>query len=628
MPSGSIISMYIHGSFLHGSRWIHTNEKVNEMSGNVTAKSQIYDDYQIDDDTGELHTGGQFVRLYGEALNGLYIESYDEPYEEPYEEPYDGPDDESYGESDEESYDNGAGEETYGEPDAGLYAGSGGTPYAGPDDESYGESDEDLYFGPDTAPGGDPYDSGEEDAPVQRISLPAKILTAVNIVITLSLSLYFVVVFTEFPFISEARDLWIETAMTTADHQWLATGFLPQQLIDRVMSKQVVTDETTLSNPNLLHPGIVRDAVQAPNGTAGGDDKIPSGIDPGSYDDSEHSGLKADQNSRDSGATGSGTIGDPQLSSNGMDYAFIPGRDITIRSPGSEFPGWNFYGAFDYVAEDNLYPSVGDTDEHGNTIIVSDEEEDIIIVEIRKTGYTGRIMIVPDPSRVVVRNTRKKNVQGELIKSFLNEYDAIAGMNGNGFDDPEGHGRGGSIIGWSVSDGVAWGQGSKSAYASVGLNDQHILMVGIIKDFEKHNIRDLAQYGPTLIVDGKKLISGSGGWGIQPRSAIGQREDGTILMATFDGRQPGYSLGITAGEVADILYQYGCVNAGLCDGGSSSIMMYDGAVLGKPSTPMKDTGRYLPNAFLVLRNNTAEQIAAAEDNAGAGETPKGKASET
>jgi len=203
-----------------------------------------------------------------------------------------------------------------------------------------------------------------------------------------------------------------------------------------------------------------------------------------------------------------------------------------------------------------------------------------------------------------VRNTGKKNVQGQLIKSFLNQYDAIAGINGNGFDDPEGHGNGGDIIGWSVADGKAWGSGAKSAYASVGLNDQNVLMVGVFKDFEAHKIRDLAQYGPTLIVDGKKQIAGSGGWGLQPRSGIGQREDGVIMLATFDGRQPGHSLGITAGDVADIFFQYGCVNAGLCDGGSSSIMMYDGKVVGKPSTPMKDTGRYLPNAFLVLRKET------------------------
>jgi exopolysaccharide biosynthesis protein len=200
-------------------------------------------------------------------------------------------------------------------------------------------------------------------------------------------------------------------------------------------------------------------------------------------------------------------------------------------------------------------------------------------------------------------------------------------MNGNGFDDPEGHGRGGVITGWSVSDGKIWGQGSMSEYASVGLNDQDVLMVGVIKDFKKHNIRDLAQYGPTLIIDGKKMIKGSGGWGLQPRSAIGQREDGAILLATFDGRQPGHSLGITAGEVADILFQYGCLNAGLCDGGSSSIMMYEGEVLGKPSTPMKDTGRYLPNAFLVLRKPAGEDGAAEQDSGDLKYAPKGRSSE-
>ena len=591
-------------------RRFYTKEKVAGMSGNWLLSNLKYTDDQADD------------YLYDEP----YEESGDDPDMDPYMDPDEDQDEESYGESYDGRYGDADGE-SYRESDA--------------DRESYRESDVDREI----EENGVSYRYSDEDAQSDRagdshISKPAKILTAINIIITLTLSLYYIVVFTDFPYISEARDLWIETAMTTADHQWLATWFLPRQLIERVMSRQIITDEDTLSNPNLLHPLVSGETARQPgmqDGNGESDSKDAAGgassADAGSGSSNSQTGMLSPGDGTADGGSLADAGANAYLSPGGSEYALVPGKDIPIRLPGADFPGWGFFGAPEYEEVENTFPTVGSVDEFGNTVIVSDREEDITVVEIRKTGYTGRIMIVPDPSRVVVRHTRKKNVQGQLIKSFLTEYDAIAGMNGNGFDDPEGHGNGGSIIGWSVSDGAAWGEGAKSAYASVGFNDEHVLMVGTIKNFETHNIRDLAQYGPTLIVDGKKLISGSGGWGIQPRSAIGQREDGAVLMATFDGRQPGYSLGITAGEVADILYQYGCVNAGLCDGGSSSIMMYDGKVLGKPSTPMKDTGRYLPNAFLVLRNNSSAGttgVGGVAEAAAAGataDTPKGKSSE-
>ena len=78
----------------------------------------------------------------------------------------------------------------------------------------------------------------------------------------------------------------------------------------------------------------------------------------------------------------------------------------------------------------------------------------------------------------------------------------------------------------------------------------------------------------------------------------GQRADGVIVFMVIDGRQPGYSIGITVGEAAEILFMYGVVNAAACDGGSSSVLAYDGKIMNKPSTPM-EAGRYLPNAFLV-----------------------------
>ena len=50
---------------------------------------------------------------------------------------------------------------------------------------------------------------------------------------------YCLVAFSNIPILSDMRVIWIETAMTTADHQWLATKLFPQSVIDEVMSHKI-----------------------------------------------------------------------------------------------------------------------------------------------------------------------------------------------------------------------------------------------------------------------------------------------------------------------------------------------------------------------------------------------------
>ncbi|MDR2530711.1 MAG: phosphodiester glycosidase family protein [Oscillospiraceae bacterium] len=367
-----------------------------------------------------------------------------------------------------------------------------------------------------------------------------KILTVLCVVFGSFLVLlvfYYVITFTNIPIISTLRDTWIETAMTTADHQWLATKFFPKTVVDKIMAKQVTTDDNLISDPNVV--------VIAP------------------------------------------------------------------RSTPTPTPDFDDETAIDVIAPvdiDDDWPKVGDKDEQGNKYIVADKEQDIRIVEIGGFSlgdggnyYKGQILFVSDPSRVVVRHTDAKDVRGELMSSYLEKYDAIAGVNANGFGDAEGKGTGGLIIGWSIADGKLWGNRETGLNsASAGFTNDDILVVGSIKKPQDYPLRDMVQWGPVLIADGKRMISGSAGWGCQPRTAIGQTADGTVVLVTVDGRQL-HSAGITVGELADILFSYGVVNACLCDGGSSSVMMYDSAIVGSVCTPMKTTGRYLPNAILVLR---------------------------
>ena len=84
-----------------------------------------------------------------------------------------------------------------------------------------------------------------------------------------------------------------------------------------------------------------------------------------------------------------------------------------------------------------------------------------------------------------------------------------------------------------------------------------------------------------------------------PRTAIGQRADGVVLMLVIEGRNPPSSIGATMPEVQDLMIAYGAVNAANLDGGSSSSMILDGEILNVPSSGSGERG--VPNGWLVMK---------------------------
>ena len=110
-------------------------------------------------------------------------------------------------------------------------------------------------------------------------------------------------------------------------------------------------------------------------------------------------------------------------------------------------------------------------------------------------------------------------------------------------------------------------------------------------------IESAIEFGPYLIVNGKNQITNANSGGIHPRTAIGQKQDGTMIFVVIDGRQVGYSIGTNLLELQNIFNKYDAYNAANLDGGSSSTMYYNNKLTNKPSTPAGQ--RYLPNAFIV-----------------------------
>jgi muramoyltetrapeptide carboxypeptidase len=70
-----------------------------------------------------------------------------------------------------------------------------------------------------------------------------------------------------------------------------------------------------------------------------------------------------------------------------------------------------------------------------------------------------------------------------------------------------------------------------------------------------------------------------------PRTALGVRADGTLLLLTVDGRHPERSVGMSLGELTALLRELGAVEAINLDGGGSTTMVVEGRTVNRPSDP-------------------------------------------
>jgi hypothetical protein len=95
--------------------------------------------------------------------------------------------------------------------------------------------------------------------------------------------------------------------------------------------------------------------------------------------------------------------------------------------------------------------------------------------------------------------------------------------------------------------------------------------------------------GPVLVRDGAVVFRSFEAFSSSqllprgPRTAVGQLPDGRILLVVTDGRQPGYSVGMTNFELAQTMRRLGAVRASSLDTGGSSTLAFEGKLLNRPS---------------------------------------------
>ncbi|MCX7745599.1 MAG: phosphodiester glycosidase family protein [Clostridia bacterium] len=233
----------------------------------------------------------------------------------------------------------------------------------------------------------------------------------------------------------------------------------------------------------------------------------------------------------------------------------------------------------------------------------------IEVYNIDGGDFTGKMMVIYDPTKVVIGYSGQMPKAGEVTSAIAKKNRAIAAINAGGFMDVQWSGTGGAPMGFIIHDGkVVYNQlkSEKVRQDTAAFTEEGMLIVGkhSIEQLKKLKIKEGVSFGPPLIVNGKTTIKkGDGGWGKAPRTAIGQRESGEVLFLVIDGRRNGFS-GATLRDVQDILLQYKAVNAVNLDGGSSTTMYFGGKVINTPSDALGE--RAVPTVFMVLPGEGSE----------------------
>lgn len=227
-----------------------------------------------------------------------------------------------------------------------------------------------------------------------------------------------------------------------------------------------------------------------------------------------------------------------------------------------------------------------------SAIEYSENDDDVMVKDISSAKFDGKVIIVKDPTRVKVGYSSKLGDVGETVSAMAERYNAIAAVNGGGYEDVNSGysgGTGGIPLGILISDGEVLYPKNESEYSKTkevvfSINSKGEMYVGqaSVTDLLEMDSQQAISFQPTLVVNGEPYISATTVAGINPRTAIGQTADGRIILVVIDGRQ-GLKLGASLEDLQQVMIQFGAVNAMALDGGGSTAMYYDGEIINNPS---------------------------------------------
>lgn len=243
-------------------------------------------------------------------------------------------------------------------------------------------------------------------------------------------------------------------------------------------------------------------------------------------------------------------------------------------------------------------------DKYEKEILEHKKDEKYKMIEISGKNYSGYLVAIYDPSKVTVVTSKNLGMKGQYLIDMAKENKALVAINGGGFIDENGLGTGAEVSGIVIRDGKILNRNRYTrAGGLIGFTKDNKLYLGRVKSAEEAiqlGIRDAVEFGPYLIINGEaSKIVGNGGYGLHPRTVIGQRKDGVVLFLVIDGRRVG-CMGADMDDLIEIMKRYGAYNAANLDGGNSSALIIKNKLINHPiNWDEKEETRPIATGFML-----------------------------
>lgn len=412
-----------------------------------------------------------------------------------------------------------------------------------------------------------------------------RIVAVLLAVILLIECAYCLVIFSNIPLFVNLREMYISTAYSTMTHQWLASYFIPGDIVMDVVNNMTADLSAQINvNSNWGDETQETQALRSPS-----------------------VGFSTDQAAAILGdlAQASGMTGDAtdffalfhELDEEST-YAYVDEHPEAIEN------GWDHF----YVNEAGLNDSgTSIYTNAGDQVLAINAEHGLLAIRVRGTGYRGVLVIGKDPSRLTLAPSSTLGSAGEHVGQIADANNGLVSMTGSGFvDTGGGYTEGALIAGAAMHNGAAYGSHYGWGYKRIELHTDNRLYITDAQSSYGDGCTDATEFTPALIVDGQILsTSGALFTSLNPRACLGQTKDEAIMFLVIEGRLTD-SLGADADECAEILSRYDCYQAMNLDGGSSAMLYYEGEYITRCSNTNAPYGRKLPNAWVYCRETVPD----------------------
>ena len=390
-------------------------------------------------------------------------------------------------------------------------------------------------------------------------------------------SAYCVVIFTDLiPPLSALRSIYIDTAMVTMTHQYLATALIPGDIVMDVVHKTQQAKEE--------QQGVVSGWEDLPPVTEPEEIKSPS------------SGF-----SKEAAATMLNQLAQDLGLSSGEDEFFELFHELdeaSVHAYVEDHPevisaGWDKFEVNKaHVGDEGTEMMT----KQGDQVLAVDAANGLLAIRVKGSTYKGVLILGKDPSRLKCASAASRNV-GQRVGEIAQANNALVGMTGSGFEDLPGQAEGSHQTGASMCSGEIRGTHDWGVKRIELHRDNRLYVMDSNSPFGE-GCTDATEWTPALIVDGVDVSGRDNQYtAMNPRTCLGQTKDEAIMFLGIEGRKLD-SMGCNAAECAKILMRYGGYQAMNVDGGTSAMLWYKGAPVMRCSNADIPEGRRLPNAWV------------------------------